>query len=314
MLCRAHITTVGSKGKGLLSLLCEFLVHEVFAVIIIIDFFPPAGYLAFVKNLTDSALFSKIDSYCPPCCLTLRRNEFLLASAGLFIFSFKTITMKTFRFFKDGRPSFYRLLALSSTLILWAFLPSALAQPRLGVIGGANFSDLRMENADDNVVEYNMRSSFKVGLIGEMAIGNSGFAIQAEPMYVQKGALVKTPVKSETDGLETDLKMNYIELPILAKYSFDLGALRPYLVVGPEFGWMLNAKHIGLNVKEEFREFDFLATGGLGLDIEATDMVFVFVEGRYNYGLYDINAVEDSPVDLYNRGIQIMGGVKLALW
>lgn len=222
--------------------------------------------------------------------------------------------MKTFRFFEDGRRSFYRLLALSTALILWAFMPSALAQPRLGVIGGANFSDLRVANDDDNGVEYNMRSSFKAGLIAEWAVGNSGFAIQAEPLFVQKGALVKTPIKSETDGPETDLKMNYIELPVLARYSFDLGILRPYLVAGPEFGWMMSAKHAGLDVKDNFENFDFLATGGLGLDIEAADMVFVFVEGRYNYGLSNINAVENSTVDLYNRGIQVMGGVKLALW
>lgn len=206
------------------------------------------------------------------------------------------------------------MLAVSLALILWAFLPSALAQPKVGVIGGANFSDLRMENADNSGVEYNMRSSFKAGLIAEVPIGVSGFAIQAEPLFVQKGASVKTPIKSETDGPETGLRMNYIELPILAKYSFDFGALRPYLVAGPEFGWMLSAKHTGVDVKDNFEDLDFLATGGLGLDIEASDMIFVFVEGRYNYGLSNINAVKNSTVDLYNRGIQVMGGVKLALW
>jgi len=222
--------------------------------------------------------------------------------------------MKTFRSFEDGRCAFNRLPALFFALMMWAFLPPVLAQPRLGFIGGANFSDLRQEAADDSGVEYNMRSSFKAGLIAEWAIGNSGFAIGAEPMYVQKGTMVKTPIKSEADGPETGLRMNYIELPILAKYSFDLGALRPYLVAGPEFGWMLNAKHLGLDVKDDFEEFDFLATGGVGLDVEVTDMVFVFAEGRYNYGLYNINAVEGSSVELYNRGIQVMGGVKLALW
>ncbi len=219
--------------------------------------------------------------------------------------------MKTFRCFDGGRCAFNRLLAVFFALMMWVFLP---AQPRLGVIGGANFSDLRQEAADDSGVEYNMRSSFKAGLIAEVVLGNSGFAIEAQPMYVQKGALVKAPIKSEADGAETDLKMNYIELPILLKYSFDLGALRPYLVVGPEFGWMLNAKHLGLDVKDEFEELDFLATGGLGLGVEVTGMVFVFAEGRYNYGLYNINAVENSSVELFNRGVQVMGGVKLALW
>ena len=231
------------------------------------------------------------------------------------IFSSKTKVMKTFRCFEDGWLPVSRLLALFFALMMWAFLPSALAQPRLGIIGGVNLSDLRQEGTNNSGVEYNLRTSFKAGLVAEMAIGNSGFAIQAEPMYVQKGAQVKTPfLKAEADVPEIDFKMNYIELPILAKYSFDLGALRPYLVAGPEFGWMLTAKSAGLDVKDAYDEFDFLATGGLGLDIEATDMVFIFVEGRYNYGLYNINTVKSSPIDLYNRGGQIMGGVKLALW
>lgn len=85
---------------------------------------------------------------------------------------------------EGGWRAFYRLLALH--LALWAFLPAALAQPKIGVIGGANFSDLRMENADDSGVEYNMRSSFKAGLIAEVPVGVSGFAIQAEPLFVQK--------------------------------------------------------------------------------------------------------------------------------
>ena len=219
--------------------------------------------------------------------------------------------MKTFRCFDGGWLPVSRLLALFFALMMWAFLP---AQPRLGVIGGVNLSDLRQEGKDNSGVEYNMRSSVKAGLVVDWAIGNSGFAIQAEPLYVQKGAQVKTPVKSEVDVPEIDFKMNYIELPILAKYSFDLGALRPYLIAGPEFGWMLTAKNAVLDVKDDYENFDFLATGGLGLDIEATDMVFVFLEGRYNYGLYDINAVPDSSIELYNRGVQVMGGVKLALW
>ncbi|MCB0551099.1 MAG: PorT family protein [Phaeodactylibacter sp.] len=223
--------------------------------------------------------------------------------------------MKTFQIFDEGGLPLSRLLALIIGLCLWAFLPPALAQPRLGVIGGVNLSDLRREGADNSGVEYNMRTSLKAGLIVEVAIGNSGFAIQGEPLYVQKGAVVKTPFfKSEIDVPETDLKMNYIELPILAKYSFDLGALRPYVVAGPEFGWMLNAKHIGLDVKDEFDEFDFLATAGLGLDVEVTDMIFIFAEGRYNYGLNNINAVEEGPIKLYNQGVQIMTGVKLELW
>ena len=231
------------------------------------------------------------------------------------IFSSKTKVMKTFRCFEDGWLPVSRLLALFFALMMWAFLPSALAQPRLGIIGGVNLSDLRQEGTNNSGVEYNLRTSFKAGLVAEMAIGNSGFAIQGEPLYVQKGAVVKTPFfKSEIDVPETDLKMNYIELPILAKYSFDLGALRPYVVAGPEFGWMLTAKNAVLDVKDDYENFDFLATGGLGLDIEATDMVFVFLEGRYNYGLYDINAVPDSSIELYNRGVQVMGGVKLALW
>ncbi|MCB9267322.1 MAG: PorT family protein [Lewinellaceae bacterium] len=223
--------------------------------------------------------------------------------------------MKTSRSYENGWLPVVRTLALFLALLFWAFQPSVFSQARVGVIGGVNLSDLRQHGADNSGVEYNMRSSFKAGLIAEMAIGNSGFSIQAEPMYVQKGAAVKTPfIKSEVDVPEKDLRMNYIELPILARYSLDLGAFRPYAVAGPEIGWMLSAKHAGLDVKSDFDEFDFLATGGLGLDVEVTDMVFVFAEGRYNYGLYNISSVKSSPIDLYNRGVQIMGGVKVGLW
>jgi opacity protein-like surface antigen len=231
------------------------------------------------------------------------------------IFSSKTKVMKTFRCFDDGCSPVSRLLALFFALMLWAFLPPVLAQPKLGVIGGVNFSDYRQKGTDNSGVEYNMRTGFKAGLVGEMMLGNSGFAIQAEPMYVQKGAVEKISLLgARVEATEYDIKMDYIELPILVKYSFHFGALHPFLVAGPEFGLLLKAESEGYDIKDEYENFDFLLTAGAGLDVEMADMVFLFVESRYNHGLSNICAVKDHPADIYNRGVQVMGGVKLALW
>ncbi len=216
--------------------------------------------------------------------------------------------MKTSRFVKT---------ALFIALGMWILLPSAFTQPRLGIIGGMNFSDLREDGVENSMMDYSTRSGFKAGLVAELGIGNSGFALQAEPMYVEKGALMKlesSTFRAEADELESDFRMTYIELPILAKYSFGLGVIRPFVVAGPEFGWMMNAKVNGTDVKEDLREFDVLATAGLGLDIELMETAYLFLEGRYNYGFSDLNDVEESTTELYNRGVQVMGGVKLALW
>jgi hypothetical protein len=133
------------------------------------------------------------------------------------------------------------VVLLLSVLSLLLFSPSpAHARkftfgPRLGMIV-ANITETPPEWDDDK--EY--RVGLSAGAFFDWSI-TEAVSIQPEILYTRKG--VMTNLYDGFVTLDADVYFDYIELPIVLKYTFRPGqALRPCLYAGPSFAYCLSAE------------------------------------------------------------------------
>ncbi len=144
-----------------------------------------------------------------------------------------------------------RDLFLSAALAATVWTPS-LAQsnpqstPRFGIIGGANLATLSgsmFENPSN-------RTGFAAGLMAVLPVSPS-FAIQPELMFTMKGA------NSDAGGISATAKVDYIELPVLARFEIPAsGRVKPFVYGGPAFAYRVSCSFEGTST-------EFQAPGGL---------------------------------------------------
>lgn len=131
--------------------------------------------------------------------------------------------------------------------------------------------------------------AFQGGLGLNIHTGSGGFSIQPEINYTGKGT------KLELAGRNLDVDLNYIEIPVLAKYSFGIA----YVNAGPSIGLMTDKKSAFIqNYGSEPKRFEFGVQMGAGVAFPVGIGKLV-VDGRYALGLSEIS----KTANIKNRGI-----------
>ena len=174
-----------------------------------------------------------------------------------------------------------------------------------GAKAGVNFSNITIEDDDTFLFgETSLRTALLVGVFGSVPV-NDRIAFQPEFLFTQKGA------KLEEDGFDSTLKLDYFEIPLLADVRLNEGPTRISFIVGPALGFRSQAKVETdeevegvdeLDLKEDVEGVDF----GLVTGVAVTSGNFV-VDGRYTWGLRNINKTEDEP-SVKNRALSISVG------
>lgn len=135
----------------------------------------------------------------------------------------------------------------------------------------ANFNDLDGEKPDS-------RTGFMVGGYLNFKVPMSPLSIQPEALYTQKGA---------EDGGAT-VKLDYLEIPVLAKFSFAPGPVTPHVYFGPYVGFVLNSEISGggasISIDNAQTDFGGVVGGGLDLNLGVTKLNAGI---RYGFGLTD---------------------------
>ena len=166
---------------------------------------------------------------------------------------------------------------------------------QFGAKAGVNFASI---NGDDTE-EFDMRTSFHVGAVAEFLFSEK-FSLQPELIYSSQGA------KMSDEGFDFIIKLNYINLPIMAKYYVTEGLS---LEVGPQFGLLLSAKAKSEfdgeseeeDIKDDLNDFDFGINFGAGYKLE-NGLSFT---ARYNYGFSNLadSGSEDIGDTNFNNGV-----------
>lgn len=182
-----------------------------------------------------------------------------------------------------------------SAIALMAFAFSNAQETRFGIKGGLNISSI----VGGDVRDANALVGFHVGGLAEIHVVEK-FYIQPELLFSTQGAKF---------GNDLDIKLNYLNIPVLAKYyivdkKFSVEA-------GPQLGFLLSENWDGTDFKGDAKSVDFGFNFGAGYDF--TDNFSVGL--RYTVGLSPIwNDNIDNSGDLYdsakNGNFQISLGYK----
>lgn len=229
-------------------------------------------------------------------------------------------------------------LFLLFSLVFLAFLTRPLnAQLQIGVQAGLNLTDVNMELTQENF-ETAMRTR---AIFGGILTYNFSpmLALQFEPAYVQKGAIVDFPYSEGglTADIEASVSANYLDIPILLKVSLLNGPIRPYLLAGGSVALLLgdakikvekatiNGQDVISLIPPEEREqtlelktTDYILCFGGGITIPLS-LFELFIEGRYDLGMtnvYDLPEDGDTVIpisELKTTGIQIKAGLLFTL-
>jgi hypothetical protein len=183
------------------------------------------------------------------------------------------------------------------TLLSIVFVNAQNAQ--FGVKAGVNFGSINGDDTD----EFEMRTSFHVGVVSEILFSEK-FSIQPELLYSSQGA------KMSEEGFDLVIKLNYINLPVMAKFYVIEGLS---LEVGPQFGFLLSAKAKSEfdgeseeeDIKDGLNDFDFGINFGAGYKLE-NGLSFA---ARYIYGFSNLADTEtEDDVKVNNGVIQLSVG------
>ena len=132
--------------------------------------------------------------------------------------------------------------------------------------------------------------------------------LQPEVAYALKGT------RSEDAGTVSKVLLDYLEVPVLGRFSFGApGARRFFGVAGAALSMLLRARtrvDLGdateeLDIRDDVETLDWgLVLGG---GVEVGSIVF---DARYTHGLRDIDRDATDTVTVRNRAVSISAGIR----
>ncbi len=181
-------------------------------------------------------------------------------------------------------------ILLFAAVAIFMFTAAQSQELRIGFKAGVNLSSLVGENTDD----YEMRPGFHIGGLVEIPISEK-FAVQPELLYSSQGAKLEFNLTDYgiTSNYITKIKLDYINIPIIAKYYVIEGLS---LEAGPQLGILVNAENKyevsggGLSesnaegVKDNYNTFDI----GFALGAAYRLSKGIFFSARYVIGIGDV--------------------------
>lgn len=196
---------------------------------------------------------------------------------------------------------FTTLLIFSITALVLAVPASAQMRISPGVKAGINISNLY----GDDVNSPDSKVGFVAG--GFVSIGVSElFAVQPEIFYSQKGA------KDTVADTEITTRLDYIEIPVLAKLSFPTeSTVTPVFFAGPAVGIEASAKAKSDGDEADIEdtkstEFGLVVGGGAQLAVGDAGGA-VTADVRYVLGLTSIDDSSEE-LDVKNGTISLLVG------
>jgi hypothetical protein len=149
-----------------------------------------------------------------------------------------------------------------------------------GVTGGVNISKVHATNCrvDQEPCDLENQAGFTGGGFLTIAPASPTYQIEAEVLFAMKGG-------KDPGGSKDRNKLNYLEIPVLARLNLTVGSIKPFVVVGPSFGLRLSAKDSsGDDIKDDIKVFDPGIVFGGGAALTSTIAVGV----RFQQSLVDI--------------------------
>lgn len=170
------------------------------------------------------------------------------------------------------------------------------------------------------------------GLVAEIRLGEN-FAFQPELLYTTKGFKINQGININlggfpiTAGVTASTKINYIEMPLLAKYKFGNEGLKFNITAGPVLSYAANGQlvtraNLLVDINPLKTNIDLDALNYERLEVSASigaSMAYAtnggefFADARYVHGFSDLYNAPVVDLNLKNRGIGVTVGYKMNL-
>jgi hypothetical protein len=188
------------------------------------------------------------------------------------------------------------LLLIAFNLPLWA---------QFGIRLGLNVTNVKVDLDNSPIsIETEGKLGVHIGVFYETKMSQH-FSFQPELLFFQKGYRIKDT------GDDLKLTLNYIEIPLLAKYNFNETKANVFLLAGPAVGIGISSKaKVGddsSNIdweETELQRIDFGLNlgGGVALPVNEGKHRFLF-QARYLLGITNIS--DSGTESAHNRGFSI---------
>jgi hypothetical protein len=191
--------------------------------------------------------------------------------------------------------------------ILAIFLTLALteteAQIKPGYIFGLNLSTIALKNNDISS-NPNMPAGIHLGVFLDIPV-KGNFTFQPALVFSAKGA------DYGIDSVDISMAPTYMEVPLIAVYSFGSDAVKISLFAGPYFaggiggykivaGGPLKDLNFGSGENDDLRFFDIGLNFGAGVNIGG-----LMISAQYGIGLVNISPVTTDDMEMKNKVIGI---------
>ncbi len=195
----------------------------------------------------------------------------------------------------------------------------------IGAKGGFSIPNLTGGSTDNPLnTGYSSRLANDGGIYGEYHV-NKKFAVTVGLEYSSQGGLknglqaLPNPIPPPTylyANIKNEAKLNYLLVPLLAKYNWRLNKKSPiriYVALGPFAGLLLNAKQVSsgtsrifmnpdgtvpiseptifnssISIKNQLYTFNAGVEGFVGISYSIDKRHALFIEGGANYGFLSI--------------------------
>ena len=186
-----------------------------------------------------------------------------------------------------------------------------------GLKAGLNMANLTDEPEGES---YKMKMGVALGGFAVYKV-NDNLSIQPELLYTQKGNEIEYSYEDYdysyadwwnhpvTVTEKFKIKLDYIEIPVLAKYSFSPGeSVCPFIFGGPALGILMSAKVDSEDIKSDCNSMDIGLVLGGGVELESG----VSIDLRYDMGMTKVFKSEEGYTPKQkNTVISLMVGYKL---
>jgi len=191
----------------------------------------------------------------------------------------------------------FRVLGRITAIFMFAVLGVASAARAQGV--ALKFGPTFTEFSSD-ALDYNNRTGIHMGIaFGGNRDGVIG--LQSELNFVRK--------KSEVAGTNQQIRIDYVQLPILLRLNIgSSSASGPsiYGIAGPAFDIKVGDEVEGLTLDRGFEGADITMVFGGGIEIAR-----VILEGRWDKGLRQINNTFSDLIEIKKQTFTVLVGVRI---
>jgi len=175
--------------------------------------------------------------------------------------------------------------------------------PKVGLKAGLAMTNLTGDDVDELWGDEAPDSKMGLAVGAFVGIPVGTLTIQPELLYVQKGAKIEETIASHE--VKVTGKADYLEIPVLFKFSFGETSAKPFFYVGPVLGILMSAEYKEevsgpvyndsetTDIKDDSASMEFGLCLGAGVDVNKLS-----VELRYEMGMTTISDPEDWPDDL----------------